>query len=101
MDEMVMRSLHMPRELEDRLKSLAFQLGCPKADLMRHFVERGLASLVARHGAEWDADEHRWRLAERGAEMIRDEMRGAPIAPVNRQVGDAMAADLARLSAAG
>ncbi|MFM0282368.1 hypothetical protein P0D75_30605 [Paraburkholderia sediminicola] len=39
---MVLRSVHLPMEMDDQLRILAFRLGISKADLIRKFVEDGL-----------------------------------------------------------
>ncbi len=47
---MVLRSVHLPPEMDDRLRSLAFVLRCSKADLIRNFVGRGLTDMAQRLG---------------------------------------------------
>jgi hypothetical protein len=42
---MVLRSVHLPPEMDEALRTLAFELRLSKADLIRKFVSAGLASL--------------------------------------------------------
>ena len=49
---MVLRSVHLPAELDEQLRSLAFHLRRPKADLIRFFVGDGLQELTRRLGRD-------------------------------------------------
>ena len=43
---MVLRSVHLPPEMDEQLRSLAFAMRLSKADLIRAFVEEGLVALT-------------------------------------------------------
>ena len=45
---MVLRSINLPAEMDEQLRSLAFYLRRPKADLMRHFVRLGFGLIAQR-----------------------------------------------------
>ena len=44
-DVMVLRSINLPTDMDEQLRSLAFQLRRPKADLVRYFINVGLTQL--------------------------------------------------------
>jgi predicted DNA-binding protein len=44
-DVMVLRSINLPTDMDEQLRSLAFQLRRPKADLVRYFIDVGLTQL--------------------------------------------------------
>ena len=50
-DVTVLRSINLPVELEEALRTTAFLLRRPKADLMRYFINEGLAQLTRRMGS--------------------------------------------------
>jgi predicted DNA-binding protein len=45
-DVMVLRSINLPADMDEQLRSLAFQLRRPKADLVRYFINVGLTQLT-------------------------------------------------------
>lgn len=47
---MVLRSVNLPPEMDDELRTMAFALRCPKADLIRFFIDRGMKAMVERLG---------------------------------------------------
>lgn len=52
---MVLRSFHLPQGMDDQLRGLAFALRCPKADLLRFFIDRGMKGLAQQYGSDWTA----------------------------------------------
>jgi hypothetical protein len=56
---MVLRSLNLPAEMDEQLRNLAFVLRCPKADLIRYFVTRGLTEMIGRLGRKPTDDQIR------------------------------------------
>ena len=99
---MVLRSFHIPQDLEDKLRSLAFQLRCPKADLVRHFVAKGLDELTRQSGggATWSVKEQRWTVTEDGAKRVRKLLESSPAAGANASSSATVAADIERLAPA-
>jgi len=51
-DMAVLRSINLPAELDEGLRTVAFVLRRPKADLMRYFISTGLAQLTQRMGSK-------------------------------------------------
>jgi predicted DNA-binding protein len=47
---MVLRSINVPPEMDEQLRRMAFVLRRPKADLIRHFVSKGLIEMTKRLG---------------------------------------------------
>ncbi len=47
---MVLRAVHLPPEMDEELRTLAFDLRLSKADLIRQFVRAGLANLQQQRG---------------------------------------------------
>ena len=45
---MVMRSIYLPSEMDERLRTISFVTRRSKADLIRQFVDEGLVHLAAR-----------------------------------------------------
>ena len=45
-DVMVLRSINLPADMDEQLRTLAFQLRRPKADLVRYFINAGLTQLT-------------------------------------------------------
>ena len=43
-NSMVMRTIHLPLEVDEALRSIGFYEKCAKSALIRHFVYRGLAN---------------------------------------------------------
>lgn len=42
-EKMVLRTVYLPREVDDQLRLIAFRSGTTKGDLVRSFVKNGLA----------------------------------------------------------
>lgn len=42
-EKMVLRTVYLPREIDDQLRLIAFRSGTTKGDLVRNFVKSGLA----------------------------------------------------------
>jgi predicted DNA-binding protein len=48
---MVLRSINVPPEMDEQLRRMAFVLRRPKADLIRHFVSKGLIEMTKQLGS--------------------------------------------------
>ncbi len=53
-DNMVLRTVYLPRELDQQLKSAAFRNERSKNDVIRELIQVGLQSLQAKHDHRFD-----------------------------------------------
>lgn len=51
----VMRSIHLPLDVDAKLRGLAFNLKCSKAELIRYFVKEGMDALIEELGNDPEA----------------------------------------------
>ena len=86
-DVMVLRSINLPADMDEQLRSLAFQLRRPKADLMRYFINAGLTQLTRtlRQNPSAEALERlSQQIAEGGSSAAEHEGIAADLSHVER-----------------
>jgi predicted DNA-binding protein len=74
---MVLRSVHLPPEMDERLRTLAFSLRVSKADLIRGFVAKELERIEREFGRELSERDRERLLQSLGssAELPEPERR--------------------------
>lgn len=72
---MVLRSVHLPPEMDESLRTLAFGLRVSKADLIRGFVSRGLEWVEREFGGEVSDDDRQRLMRELGSPELPEAER--------------------------
>jgi predicted DNA-binding protein len=88
-DVMVLRSINLPADMDEQLRSLAFQLRRPKADLVRYFINVGLTQLTQsmRQSSSSEALERlSQQIAEGGSSAVEHDGIAADLSHAERML---------------
>lgn len=88
-DVMVLRSINLPADMDEQLRSLAFQLRRPKADLVRYFINVGLTQFtrnMERNPSAETLETLRQQIAEGGGSVVERDGIAADLSHVERML---------------